>query len=72
VFDKISKDIRSRYTIGYIPDETNDKRVLRKVKVTAGVHGKKFAVNSRTSYAIVPLSQLIAEQGRNDIPERPR
>lgn len=72
VFDKISKDIRSRYTIGYIPDETNDKRMVRSVKVTAEREGRKFAVKSRTSYTIVPLSQLVAQQGQREIPESPR
>lgn len=72
VFDKISKDIRNRYTIGYIPDETNDKRIVRNVKVTAEQHGRKLAVKSRTTYSIVPLSQLLAQQSQKEMPERPR
>jgi VWFA-related protein len=72
VFDKISKDIRSRYTIGYIPDEANDKRVVRTVKVTAEQHSRKFVVKSRTTYTIVPLSQLVAQEGQKEMLERPR
>lgn len=72
VFDKISKDIRSRYTIGYVPDETNDKRVVRTVKITAEQHGRRFAVKSRTSYTIIPLSQLLAQEGHKEMRERPR
>jgi Ca-activated chloride channel family protein len=72
VFQQISKDIRSRYTIGYAPDETNDKRMVRTVKVAAEQHGRKLPVKSRTTYTIVPLSQLVAQQGRKEIPERIR
>ncbi len=72
VFNKISKDIRTRYTIGYVPDETDDKRLVRTVKVNAQEHGRKFAVRTRTSYTITPLSQLVAEQGRKERQHRDR
>ena len=52
VFKKISKDIRSRYTIGYVPDETNAKRQIRSIKVSAHSEGRKLIVKSRTSYSI--------------------
>jgi VWFA-related protein len=56
VFDKISKDIRNRYTIGYVPDETNDRRVIRRVKVVANENGRKLIVSTRRRYSIVPFS----------------
>lgn len=70
VFTKISKDIRNCYTIGYVPDETNDKRSLRSVKVAAQENSKKLNVRTRTSYLITPFSELVAEQGRKDSPQR--
>ncbi|HMF76679.1 MAG TPA: VWA domain-containing protein [Bryobacteraceae bacterium] len=56
VFKKISKDIRSRYTIGYIPNGEEDKRRVRSIRVTAQSEGRKLAVKSRTSYMISPAA----------------
>lgn len=56
VFDKISKDIRNRYTLGYVPDETNDKRIIRRVRVLANENGRKLIVHTRRKYSIVPFS----------------
>ena len=50
VFEKISKDIRSRYTIGFVPDLTNDNRVIRNVRVVAAKDNHKLAVRARTTY----------------------
>ncbi len=72
MFNKISKDIRTRYTIGYVPDETDDKRLVRAVKVMAEQHGRKFAVKTRSSYTITPLSQLVAQQGQKERQQRDR
>ena len=58
VFHKISKDIRNRYTIGYVPDEVSDKRTMRSVKVIARDSGRKLTVRTRTAYTTIPLSQL--------------
>lgn len=60
VFNKISKDIRNRYTVAYVPDEINDKHVVRTVKVTAAEDNRKLLVRTRTTYTTTPLSQLIA------------
>ncbi|MBV8809872.1 MAG: VWA domain-containing protein [Acidobacteriaceae bacterium] len=60
VFDRISKEIRNRYTIGYIPNEATDKRVSRTVKVRAEDKGVKLAVRTRTSYSIAPLADRIS------------
>jgi Ca-activated chloride channel homolog len=54
VFEKISKDIRNRYTVGYIPDETGDQRAVRWVKVSAQEAGRKLSVKTRTNYSIPP------------------
>ena len=61
VFNKISEDIRNRYTIGYVPDEENDKRRVRTVKVTAQENGRKLDVRTRVTYTIMPLSQVLAK-----------
>jgi Ca-activated chloride channel homolog len=53
-FEKISKDIRNRYTVGYIPDETGDRREVRSVKVRAQEKGRKLSVRTRTNYSIPP------------------
>jgi Ca-activated chloride channel homolog len=50
---KIAKDIRNRYTIGYIPVHANDKAALRKIRLVAASpdHGK-LIVRTRTSYML--------------------
>jgi Ca-activated chloride channel homolog len=55
--EKISKDIRNRYTVGYTPDETNDRRMVRSIKVTAERQGSKLSVKTRTAYSIRPRSE---------------
>jgi Ca-activated chloride channel family protein len=48
---QIAKDIRNRYTIGYIPDHGNNKTALRKIHVVATVADRgKLVVRTRTSY----------------------
>ena len=59
---KISQQVRNSYTIGFAPDETSDKRVLRSVKVSAQEDGKKLNVRARTTYWIKPSSDLVAAQ----------
>jgi VWFA-related protein len=49
----IAKDIRNRYTIGYVPVRTNDKSSLRSIKVSITDAGsQKFIVHARTSYLL--------------------
>lgn len=57
VFRKISKDIRNRYTIGYAPDEVNDKRQIRTVKLSAQQGGERLLVRTRTTYSISAVSE---------------
>jgi len=64
VFDKISKDIRQRYTVGFVPDEIKDKRVLRSVKVVAREGDRKLLVRTRTSYINASSAALIAQENR--------
>jgi VWFA-related protein len=56
IFEQISKDIRSRYTIGFIPGELSshsaDRRAVRTVKVTASRDGRRLIVRTRTTYRI--------------------
>jgi VWFA-related protein len=56
VFRQISDDIRHRYTIGYVPDESRDHRILRRVKVIAREGNRKLKVHARTSYNIAPVT----------------
>jgi Ca-activated chloride channel homolog len=50
---KIAKDIRNRYTIGYVPARTSEKADFRKIRVTvdAVVH-EKLTVRTRTGYFV--------------------
>jgi VWFA-related protein len=64
VFKKISQDIRNCYTIGYVPDETTDHRVVRNVKVLAREDNRRFVVHTRTTYVITPLSELLGHPDR--------
>jgi Ca-activated chloride channel family protein len=63
-FRKISTDVRSRYAIGYHPDEVHDKRTVRMVKVTAKKDGRKLIVRTRTSYTMAPFSQFMTREER--------
>lgn len=68
VFQKIGRDIRSRYTIGYVPAALNSsKREVRSVKVTAvNESGRKLTVRSRTSYTTTPIKQLLDNEALRD------
>ena len=52
IFEEISKDIRSRYTIGFAPGEATPGHELRSIKVSAGRDGHRFSVKTRTSYRV--------------------
>jgi Ca-activated chloride channel homolog len=53
VCQRIARDIRSRYTIGYVPVRTTDKAATRRIQVTATSpeHGK-LVVRTRTRYRL--------------------
>jgi Ca-activated chloride channel homolog len=53
ICQKIAKDIRNRYTIGYTPVRSNDKAALRKIRVVASAPDRgKLLVRTRTSYRL--------------------
>jgi len=52
IFEEISKDIRSRYTLGFTPGELSNEHALRSIKVSATRNGQRFSVKARTSYRI--------------------
>jgi Ca-activated chloride channel family protein len=53
---QIAKDVRTRYTIGYIPEVTNGKPE-RQIKVVASApDGQKLTVRTRTRYLFTPDS----------------
>lgn len=59
VFHRISVDIRSRYSIGYVPEDIGSKRVLRSIRVTATAKDhRRLIVRTRTAYSTTPLSEL--------------
>ena len=60
--EKISKDIRNRYTVGYTPDEKNDRHTVRSIKVTAERQGRKLLIKTRTAYSIRPRSEETGPQ----------
>ncbi|MGA2589114.1 MAG: VWA domain-containing protein [Bryobacteraceae bacterium] len=48
---QIASDIRTRYTIGYVPVRSGERGSLRKIKVTASTpSGHNLVVRTRTSY----------------------
>lgn len=50
---EIAKDIRNRYSIGYIPVRTDNKASLRTIKVSVtGAGAGKFIIHARTSYLL--------------------
>jgi Ca-activated chloride channel homolog len=53
----IAKDIRNRYSIGYVPVRVDDKSALRNIRVSIVDAGnQKFVVHARTSY-LLPARQ---------------
>ena len=56
---QIASDIRTRYTIGYVPIRSGEQGSLRKIAVTASTPGgHKLTVHTRTSYILPPKGQL--------------
>jgi Ca-activated chloride channel homolog len=53
IFERIAKDIRNRYTTGYIPARTGEKAGLRKIRVAADAPDhEKLIVRTRTGYFV--------------------
>ena len=50
---QVAKDMRARYTIGYVPGDSGDRTSVHKLKVVASQpDGPKLIVHTRTSYVI--------------------
>jgi Ca-activated chloride channel family protein len=50
---RIAKDIRNRYTVGYIPARTSEKTGLRKIRVAVDAPGhERLIVRTRTGYSV--------------------
>jgi Ca-activated chloride channel homolog len=57
---QIAKDIRTRYTIGYVPARFSERGSLRKIKVIAsGAGGHKLLVHTRTSYFLPDRRRIV-------------
>jgi Ca-activated chloride channel homolog len=70
-FHEIAQEIRSRYTIGYLPDTHLDRAThrVRTIKVVAKAGNQKLVVHTRTSYSLTPLSETMAGRlSRHDNP----
>ena len=56
---QIASDIRTRYTIGYVPVRSGERGSLRKIKVTASAPSRrKLVVHTRTSYLLPDRSSV--------------
>jgi Ca-activated chloride channel homolog len=61
---QVASDIRTRYTIGYVPSRSGEQGALRTIKVTASTSsGHKLVVQTRTSYVLPPRRPLIDQGG---------
>ncbi len=52
VFKQISQDIRHRYTVGFVPNETTDHHTVRSVKISAERNGQKLNCKYRSTYRV--------------------
>lgn len=58
-FETICRDVRSRYSVGYVPALEGSKKFVHKVKVTAKDRdGRKLTVLTRTSYTTALRQQF--------------
>jgi hypothetical protein len=61
---QIASDIRTRYTIGYVPVRSGEQGSLRKIKVTAAAPGgHKLVVHTRTSYFLPDRRPTVNQRG---------
>jgi len=55
---QIANDIRTRYTVGYVPARSGEQGSLRKIKVLAATPGgHKLVVHTRTGYVLPDVGQ---------------
>jgi Ca-activated chloride channel homolog len=61
---QIARDIRTRYTIGYVPVRAGEQGSMRKIKVTASTPGgHKLVVHTSTNYVLPPERPLVDQSG---------
>lgn len=61
---EIARDIRARYTVGYVPVRSGEQGALRKIKVTVSTpRGHKFVVHTRARYILPPKRPLVDPDG---------
>jgi VWFA-related protein len=61
---QIASDIRTRYTIGYVPVRSGELGALRKINVTVSTpSGHKLVVHTRTGYVLPPKRPLVDQAG---------
>ena len=61
---QIASDIRTRYTIGYVPARSGKQGSFRKIKVTASTAGgHNLVVHTRAGYVLPPKLPLIGQDG---------
>jgi Ca-activated chloride channel family protein len=59
---QIASDIRTRYTIGYVPARSGEQGSVRKIEVTASTPaGHKLVVHTRAGYVLPPTRPLVDE-----------
>lgn len=62
---QIANDIRTRYTVGYVPVRSGEQGALRKIRVAASTpSGHKLVVHTRASYVLPPTRPLVARDGK--------
>ncbi|SPF32789.1 von Willebrand factor, type A [Candidatus Sulfopaludibacter sp. SbA4] len=61
---QIASDIRTRYTIGYVPVRSGGQGSLRTIRVAASAPGgRRLVVHTRTSYALPPKLPMAGPDG---------
>jgi len=64
---QIASDIRTRYTIGYVPVRSGEQGSSRNIKVIAATPGgHKLVVHTRTSYVLPPARPLVDQGGERN------
>ncbi len=61
---QIASDIRTRYTIGYVPIRAGEQGSVRRIKVTVSTpSAHRLVVHTRSRYILPPKQSLIARDG---------
>lgn len=64
ICQQVAIDIRTRYTMGYVPVRSGEQGALRKIRVTASTPaGHKLVVHTRTRYVLPPKGESADHSG---------